>query len=223
MADFVSDFVAWMDALPPVWAYCVVLIIAYGENVVPPIPGDLIVVFGGYLAGLGQLNLGIVVLLATIGGACGFMTMYAIGYRLGEAVLDPDRLTWIPQGQIDKAQRWLHRWGYGVVAANRFLSGARSVISLTVGMARMSPWRTAWWCTFSAALWTGIIAYAGYAVGDNWRIVVTYLRLYGRFVLGLLVLVALVLLVRAYWRSSSGEKAEQEEQENEPAPGNTAK
>lgn len=203
MAEFVSDFVSWMEALPPLWAYCVVLIIAYGENVVPPIPGDLIVVFGGYLAGLGQLNLGVVILLSTIGGALGFMSMYAIGYQLGEAVLDPDRLRWIPQEQIDKAQRWLQRWGYGVVAANRFLSGARSVISLTVGMARMSPWSTAWWCTFSAALWTALIASAGYAVGENWRTVVVYLRIYGRFILGALVLIGVGLLVRAYWRRQS--------------------
>lgn len=205
MAEFVSDFVTWMEALSPVWAYCIVLIIAYGENVVPPIPGDLIVVFGGYLAGLGQLNLAIVILLSTIGGTLGFMSMYAIGYRLGDAVLDPDRLRWIPQGQIDKARRWVQRWGYGVVAANRFLSGARSVISLTVGMAHMAPWPTAWWCTVSAAVWTSLIAYAGYAVGDNWRVVVVYLRLYGRFILGALVLVGVVLLARAYWRRQSSE------------------
>ena len=53
MADLVSEFVTWMEALPPLWAYCIVFLIAYGENVVPPIPGDLIVVFGGYLAGRG--------------------------------------------------------------------------------------------------------------------------------------------------------------------------
>jgi membrane protein DedA with SNARE-associated domain len=66
----------------------------------------------------------------------------------------------------------------------------------------MSPWATAWWCTFSAAVWTALIAYAGYAVGDNWRVVVEYLRLYGRFVLGLLVLIALAVAVRASWRRS---------------------
>jgi membrane protein DedA with SNARE-associated domain len=110
MADFVSDFVTWMEALPPIWAYSIVFLIAYGENVIPPIPGDLIVVFGGYLAGLGQLNLVIVVLLATVGGALGFMSMYGIGYWLGETVLRPDRYTWLPQGQFEKVQRWIHRW-----------------------------------------------------------------------------------------------------------------
>ena len=216
-ADLVSDFVTWMEALPPLWAYSIVFLIAYGENVIPPIPGDLIVVFGGYLAGLGQINLVVVILLATVGGALGFMSMYGIGYWLGEAVLRPDRLTWLPQGQFEKVRRWIRRWGYGVVAANRFLSGARSIISLTVGVARMSPWVTAWWCTFSAAVWTALIAYAGYAVGENWRVVITYLELYGRFVLGTLVLIALGLAARAYWQSSeaSGPADMEDVQKNE--------
>lgn len=199
MIDWFSDFFTWMQGLAPIWAYLTLLVIAYGENVAPPIPGDMVVVFGGYMAGLGQLHLGIVVLLSTVGGALGFMTMFALGYRVGSAVLDADRFRWLPRDGIEKAQRWIHQYGYGVIAANRFLSGARSVISLTAGVAQMAPWRTFWWCTVSAFVWTGLISYAGYAVGDNWEIVVVYLRAYGRIILTLLVLIGLGLLARWYW------------------------
>lgn len=208
MLDGFLNFFSWMKALSPVWAYLTVLIIAYGENVVPPIPGDMVVVFGGYLAGLGQLHLGVVILLSTIGGALGFMTMYAVGYKLGRAVLNPDRLQWMPRQGFDRAQRWIHEYGYGVIAANRFLSGARSVISLTAGMFRMEVARTAWWCTVSALVWTGLISYAGYAVGENWGLVVQYLRAYGRIVLTLLLLVAAGLAARWYWRRRTGTETE---------------
>jgi membrane protein DedA with SNARE-associated domain len=200
MLDWFSDFFTWMEALPVAWAYVTLFVIAYGENVVPPIPGDMVVVFGGYLAGIGRLDLFWVVVLATIGGALGFMSMYAVGVRLGTAVTDPDRFQWLPQEGFDKAQRWVAKYGFGVVAANRFLSGARSVISLTVGIARMSAWRAAVWSTFSAAVWTALISYAGYAVGDNWEIVAVYLRAYGRTILGLLALVGLFLGVRWWMR-----------------------
>mgnify|MGYP006284939331 CR=1 FL=1 len=200
MLEWFSNFFVWMQGLPPLWAYVTLLVIAYGENVAPPIPGDMVVVFGGYLAGLGQLHLGVVVALSTLGGALGFMTVFALGYRLGEALLDPDRLPWLPRDGVEKARRWIYRYGYGVVAANRFLSGARSVISLTAGIARMEPWRTFWWCTVSAFVWTGLISYAGYAVGDNWDLVVTYLRAYGRVILTLLLVGAAGLLARWYWR-----------------------
>jgi membrane protein DedA with SNARE-associated domain len=203
LLDGVSDFFTWMKALSPVWAYLTLLVIAYGENVLPPIPGDMVVVFAGYLAGIGQLHLGLVILLSTVGGALGFMSMYAVGYKLGRSILNPDRLRWLPRQGFDRAQRWLHQYGYGVIAANRFLSGARSVISLTAGMFRMNVRRTAWWCTVSALVWTALISYAGYAVGENWDLVVQYLRTYGRIVLTVLILLGLGLFARWYWRRHS--------------------
>ncbi|WP_397546013.1 DedA family protein [Rhodothermus marinus] len=198
--DWLADLTQWALQVPPFWVYVALLVIAYGENVVPPIPGDLFVVFCGYLAGRGTLELWLVILLSTVGGAAGFMTMYAVGYRIGTAVLDPDRLRWLPKRRIYQVQRWMQRWGYGIVAANRFLSGARSVISLTVGMAHMHPGKTALLATLSAFVWTTLIAYLGYAVGENWPVVRHYLQVYGWVVLGVLGLIALGVAVRAWWR-----------------------
>lgn len=209
--EYLSDFLTWMESLPPLLAYAAILIIAFGENVAPPIPGDMAVVFGGYLVGVGQLNFFVVVTLATIGGAVGFMTMYAIGYWVGDAVMDSERLRWIPKDRVGKAREWLDRYGYGLVAANRFLSGLRSVISLTVGMAHTDPWKTAMYATLGAAVWTGLIAYAGYAVGENWQIVAGYLRDYGRIVLAIVVVAGIGTAFRWYLKrkgSSSDERGD---------------
>lgn len=200
MVDLLGDIVNWMEGLSPLWVYVTILLIAYGENVLPPIPGDMIVVFGGYLAGRGQVDLFVVVLLATIGGAIGFMTMYAIGHRLGYALLRSRRWRWLPHDQIAKAQRWLRSWGYGIVAANRFLSGARSVIALSVGMAHMRAWPTAAFATLSALMWTALISFAGYKVGENWEQISVYLRNYGQGVLIVLGVLLLVQGVRFYRR-----------------------
>ncbi len=188
--EWLADLTQWALQVPPFWVYVGLLAIAYGENVVPPIPGDLFVVFCGYLAGRGTLELWMVILLATLGGAAGFMTMYAVGYRIGVAVLDPHRLRWLPKRRIHQVQRWMRRWGYGIVAANRFLSGARSVISLTVGMAHMHPGKTALLATLSAFVWTTLISYLGYTIGENWPVVRYYLQVYGWVVLGVLGLIA---------------------------------
>ena len=198
MENLFADLIEWMTQVPPLWAYLIILVIAYGENVLPPIPGDLIIVFGGYLVGLGKLDFFVVVLLATLGGAVGFMTMYAVGAHVGKAILDPNRYRWLPKPYIAKTQAWMKRWGYGVVAAKRFLSGARSVISLTVGMAHMHVGRTAALATLSAAVWTALITLAGYVVGENWQIVSVYLRRYGQVVLALILVLIVIQLVRAY-------------------------
>ncbi len=188
MGDVLTDLVDWMSALPVFWAYGLILAVAYFENVIPPIPGDMIVVFGGYMVGIGQLNIVVVILLATVGGVLGFMTMFAVGHRIGHMVYSPKRTRWLSEARIIRVRGLLDRWGFSLVAANRFLSGLRSVISLTVGMVHMNVLRTALYSTISALVWTSILAIAGFFVGENWEAVREYLRNYGWFVTSVIVL-----------------------------------
>ena len=198
MGELLTDLVDWMSALPVFWAYVIILSVAYTENVVPPIPGDMIVVFGGYMVGIGSLNMVTVIVLATVGGALGFMTMYAIGARIGHMVFSPKRTRWLSEARIGKVKELLDTWGFGLVAANRFLSGLRSVISLTVGMVHMPVWKTFLYSTLSALVWTSILSITGYFVGENWEIVKEYLRNYGWFITGLMALLVGIQL----WRRS---------------------
>ncbi len=214
MGDLFVDALDWIQTLSPAWVYVSIIVIAYGENVVPPVPGDMVVVLGGYLAGTGTLDFSLVVLLSTVGGALGFMTMYAFGSMIGEAVVDPERLKWVPKRRVRRARDWLRRWGYGVVAANRFLSGLRSVISLTVGMAHMNPWRTLALATVSSLLWTALIAYLGFKVGENWHVVSDWIRNYGQVILVLIVAFVLLQLVRYAWNMN------RDRDEDEPEAGN---
>jgi membrane protein DedA with SNARE-associated domain len=192
MGEWFVPFVEWMTNVPPLWAYTVILVIAWLENVFPPVPGDLVVVFGGYLVGVGKLQLAPVILLATVGGAVGFMCVYALGRHMGEAIFEKRRFRWLPVRKMRKARVWIHRWGYGAVAANRFLTGARSVISLAVGIAGMRPLWVAVYATVSAGIWCALMALLGYFLGQNWQVVALYLERYS-IVVGVLLLVGLVL------------------------------
>jgi membrane protein DedA with SNARE-associated domain len=206
MEASVEQFVEWMYALPAIWTYLILLGISYGENVLPVIPGDLLIVFTGYLAGVGQLSLTLVILIATLGGALGFMTMFGIGYRMGTAVLDPDRFKWVPKKSVYRTQLWLKKWGYGVILINRFLSGARSVIALTVGIARMDAPKTAAFSTVGAFVWTALITYLGYALGENWKVVGVYLQQYGQVIITLMVVGAVGWLALRVYRRYKGQR-----------------
>lgn len=194
MGDFLAELIERMAELPPLWAYGTILVIAYLENVVPPIPGDVIVVFGGYMAGLGILDPWIVILLATIGGSMGFMSMYAIGYKIGKGLMEDDRYRWIPRLRVEQVRAKLKRWGFSLIAANRFLSGLRSVISLTVGMAHMPVSKTVLWSSVSALVWCALLTWLGVFVGENWEVVNSYLRTYG-----IIVTIFILIIVTVQW------------------------
>ncbi len=200
MDDLLHDLAIWLDGLSPAWAYAGILLVAYGENVLPPVPGDMAVAFGGYLAGVGKLHFALVVGVATLGSAMGFMTMYLVGYTVGDAVLRSRWFRWIPPERMDAARRRLERWGYGLVAANRFLAGLRGVVGLVVGMARLDGLRTAAVSSLSAFVWILLIVWAGYALGDHWEEVGRWLQRYGQAVLLLLGLVLLAGGARRYMR-----------------------
>ena len=199
MGEWVAEFVAWLEGLPPNGIYAVLLAVAYGENLVPPIWGDTVIVLCGSLVGLGVLELGPTVALSALGGAAGFLTVFWAGRRLGGAIHDPTRFRWIPREPIARAERWLGRWGYGVVAANRFLAGGRAVIGLLAGASDLRWAPTAFWATVSAVAWSALLVWGGAVLGAEWERVLDWLATYGRVVTALLAVVLAVVAVR-WWR-----------------------
>ena len=195
--ELLNDFHAYLSALPALTVYSLLFVIAYGENVVPPIPGDVAVVVGGMVAAAGAVSLPVVVVLATIAGGLGFMTVFAVGRRLGEATLRPNRLRFLPRDELNRAREVVGRRGLIVVAINRFLPGLRSVIGLAVGMSPLRPMPVAVLSTISAGVWSALIAYLGYALVDNRVALARFLQGFERVgaVLLALGLIGLVVFV----------------------------
>ena len=98
----------------------------------------------------------------------------------------------------------------GVIAANRFLAGGRSVISLLAGASRLPFVRTTVWAMLSALLWCVILVAAGAWVGTQWEIVLGVLGTYGRVITALVAAAALVAAIRWYRRRRPGGAAPQE-------------
>lgn len=201
----IEEFVLRVAGWPPPLAYGGLALSAFLENVVPPVPGDLVVVISAYLAGRGALHWLPVYLATCLGGTAGFLVMFAIGRHQGRAFLEArtrrgrprrGRLRVFSSRRLDRAEAWLQRWGIWLVIANRFLSGVRSVIALAAGVGRMG------WLPVTAAglasmlAWNGLLLWAGLTLGENWGRVADLLASYNRILLGLAVVVAALLAVR---------------------------
>ena len=214
ITDLLRDFAGWLQTIPPVGIYSTLFFVAYIENLLPPFPGDVNVVIGGYLVGLGLIGFLPAVLVVSVGSALGFMTMYSIGKVLGDAVEDPQRLRWIPKAPMHTVKAWLQRWGYGVVAINRFLSGTRAVITLLAGASDLKPLLTAGLAFLSSLAWYTLLIFAGYSVGANWEAVLPLLAVYGRVIMGILMTVAGVFVARWWIRTRKPKEATQRNSED---------
>lgn len=196
--QFVNEMVQWVETLPPFSIYLVFFLVAYFENIIPPIPGDVLVAFGGYLAAVSVIHFIPVYLLTVIASVAGFMSVYWLGFHWGERIENNPEKFWllrfIPLKYINKVRGWMAHWGQGVIVANRFLSGARSVISLTAGISHTRKSRTVISSTISSLLWNALLLTLGYIVQQNWKIVGHYLAVYGRIIVGLILLLIVVRL-----------------------------
>lgn len=202
--QLLQEMVQLIYGLPPVSIYLVFFVVAYVENIVPPIPGDVLVAFGGYLAAESIVGIIPVLLLTTVASVVGFMNVYWVGSHWGYRIKEKKESYWllrfIPLEYINKVQSWMQRWGMGVVLANRFLAGTRSVISLTAGLSHTPIASTILYSTISSILWNGILLGFGWVVHENWRLIGDYLSAYGQIVLGLIALFVLIRLSIHYYR-----------------------
>ncbi len=149
-----TEIVHWLEGLPPIGIYAVLLAGSYLPNLIPPLWGDTVIVLCGSFVGLGVVAFVPTVLLSALGGALGFMTVFVAGRKLGAAIHDPRRLRWIPRGPVARAERWLERWSLGVVLANRFLAGGRAVIGLLAGASHLRAVPVAAAASAGAVAWS---------------------------------------------------------------------
>ncbi len=188
----------FFNQLNPALAYLVLFVSAFVENVFPPIPGDTVTVIGAYLVSTGKLNFWGVYLSTTLGSVAGFLTMYFIGLRVGTRVLKSRTVQkFFSVEKSQKVKQWFADYGYWVIAANRFLSGTRSVISLFAGFFALRWLPVLSLSLLSAALWNGLLIYGGYLLGVNWQNIVFLIRQYNKIVLIISIVVVILLIL---WR-----------------------
>ena len=76
MADSFLQFIKSIDAA---YLYPALFISAVLENLIPPIPGDTVTLFGAYLVGIGQLSFSGVFAATALGNFAGFMLLFFLG------------------------------------------------------------------------------------------------------------------------------------------------
>jgi len=198
----VEEFVNNLTQVNPIWVYIAVAAIAYIENIFPPFPSDVVVVFAGSLVGLGTIDFTSALLLATVASTIGFLSMYKIGDWFGDKILEAGRIKFLPKESVLKVEVWFRRYGYFVIVANRFLAGTRAVVSFFAGMSELSLPKTTILSFLSALVWNAILLIAGQKLGQNWQAISFYLETYSKTVTTIVIVVVLILIGRYLYKKS---------------------
>ena len=186
-----------LTTFPNQYIYVLLFINAFVEYIFPPIPGDTIMVFGAYLVGIKKLNFAIVYLVSTAGSLSGFLTLFFLGKYLGRDYFLRRDFRFFSRAMIFRVEEWFHRYGIGLIAANRFFSGIRSAIALFAGIARMQLLITLLAALLSSMVWNALLISGGYYLGKNWQLVLTILKRYNQ---GVVIAILVSLLCYYLWK-----------------------
>jgi membrane protein DedA with SNARE-associated domain len=174
MFDWITGFVVRSG-------YVGVLLLMLAENVVPPIPSELIMPLAGFTAARGQLSLALVILAGTVGSLLGAVLWYYVGKRLGLERLKHlaarhGRWVTLSPDDVDRADGWFRRHGAKAVFFGRLIPTVRTLISVPAGIACMPLPAFLAWSVLGTSLWTALLAGAGYLLQSQYERVSDYLN-----------------------------------------------
>ncbi|OYY77870.1 MAG: alkaline phosphatase [Sphingomonas sp. 28-62-20] len=173
------------------------------ENIIPPVPSEVIMGLGGIAVAQGRMHIVPLMIAGTVGSVLGNAFWYEIGHRLGHERFRPfiDRYgRWlaVEWRDVESLQRFFAKHGQWVVFVFRFMPIGRTVVSIPAGLSRMTRTRFLLWSTAGITVWNAVLVGAGYWLGTRFQDLDRYL---GPAATALLVLAVLAYAYRVVtWR-----------------------
>ncbi len=167
MTQFILDWIAW-------GGYFGIFLLMALENVVPPVPSEVIMGLGGMAVARGDMELGARVGAGTAGTVAGNYFWYWLGDTIGYERLRPfverhGRWLTLNWCDVERVHAFFCKRGQWVVFVFRFLPLGRTIISLPAGMTHMPLWKFLLWTAAGSAIWNSVLAGAGLFFGSRFR------------------------------------------------------
>lgn len=167
MTDLIIDLIAW-------GGYFGIFLLMAIENIVPPIPSEVIMGLGGIAVARGQMAMVPLILAGTIGTVAGNIFWYELGRRVGYQRFRPlvtrhGRWAAVEWTDVERLHAFFQRHGQWIIFVFRFMPAFRTIVSLPAGMTHMPRWKFLLWTAGGAAIWNVVLAGAGYYLGTNFR------------------------------------------------------
>ncbi|MBM5800520.1 MAG: DedA family protein [Cyanobacteria bacterium K_DeepCast_35m_m2_023] len=199
-----------IDALPglisqavdtnPLLGYLAIALVMLLENVIPPIPSEVVMPLAGFLVQQGKLDLVPAVFAGLVGTVLGAWFWYGIGRLVNEEQLElwlARRGRWIglqPQA-LAESRRWFNRHGVAVVFWGRIIPGIRTLVSVPAGIELMPQRAFLAWTTAGSLLWVVILTIMGQALGEGYKRVAVWIEPFADLIKVLIVIAVAAALV----------------------------
>jgi membrane protein DedA with SNARE-associated domain len=179
LKTFFQPLIAWYLAALKTGGFPLVALLMALEGSFLPLPSEVIIPPAAHLAwtdgfNLFQLHLsgwlaqiGIVI-AGTFGAWLGASAMYWLVRMAGRPlVLRYGKFVLFPPEKLEKAERWMSHYGAMGVFVARLLPGARQLVGIPTGIARMDYKLFSIFTLLGATIWCAVLCYVGVKMGQD--------------------------------------------------------
>ena len=148
------------------------------EAVIIAIPSELILATGGILASRGIFTLFGSFLTGLLGSVFCAIVIYFMGYFGGKPFIKKyGKYFFMKEDDLEKSDSWFNKYGMLSALIGRNFPIVRTLISLPIGIMRLSFTKFIIYTTIGSIPWTFAFVYLGYNLGENWIKVNSYIDL----------------------------------------------
>ena len=158
------------------YGYWVVFFGVMLENAGIPIPGETVLLFAGFLAYHGKIELLPAILVAIAGATLGDSMGFVFGRYGGRPFVNRFiRRFPLVRKSFDHSQELFLKYGQWAVFTGRFITGLRMFAGIIAGLFRMRYRRFLFFNFTGATVWAIAIIYVGFLFGNSWQLVEQHL------------------------------------------------
>ena len=182
-------------------AYLFICLAMFLENIIPPIPSEIIMPLGGFFVYQQKLNFYILIFWGLLGTIVGSLPWYYLGRLVNEKKLSNflekrGKYIGITSNDLVKSKRWFDKYGVSLVFWGRLVPGIRTLISVPAGMELMPLKKFLFWTSLGSLIWVALLTYTGYLFGENYQIIATYIEQIKYIVKPILILIFIYFLIK---------------------------
>lgn len=192
----------WIIEMMELYGYVGVFFMIALENLFPPIPSEVILLFGGFMTTYTNLQVLGVIITATTGSVIGAIILYRVGFifsvdRLEVAVDRWGAVLRLTKEDLHRASDWFEKYGYWAVLFGRMVPLVRSLISIPAGMSKMTFWVFLLFTMIGTIIWNTILVFLGAFLGASWQDILRLLEVYS-FIVYILIGIGFLFLLFIY-------------------------